>query len=223
MIDLPTIDGGFEIILADPPWHHKTWTDEGRGRCPDSRQKGIAARHYDTMGFDALKAMPVKDIAASKAALFMWVVDAMIPEALELGAAWGFTYKTAVFTWIKLIKRFDERKLQILGAHGPEYVGPGSIYHMGMGLITRRGTEQCLVFTRGQPVRTSKSVRQLIVAPVREHSRKPDEIYDLINVLYANLTRRVELFARTAWPGWTAWGNEVEKFSRPQEDSQTAA
>jgi N6-adenosine-specific RNA methylase IME4 len=119
----------------------------------------------------------------------MWATNPTLPQALEVITAWGFTYKTVAFTWAKTTK-------------------DGSGFPIGCGFWTRANPEMCLLGTRGHPKRLSASVRQLIVSPRREHSRKPDEIYDQIEELVAG--PYLELFARSQRPGWDAWGNEVE-------------
>lgn len=186
---LPTTPGGFGCIVADPPWSFKNWSDKGKNRCPDAmvRQKGLAERHYKTMSLADIKALPVADIAGRDSVLILWVVDCMIPEALEVGAAWGFAFKTTAFTWLKT--RADGSPA------------------MGLGYWGRGSTEQCLLFARGKPHRLSAGVRKIIVAPRREHSRKPDEQYERIEALCAG--PYCELFARNYRPGWAAWGNQL--------------
>ena len=175
---------GAACILADPPWTFATWSRRGRDRS--------AERHYATMTLDDLRALPVVTWAAPDCALFMWAVRPMLPEALALGAAWGFTYKTVAFTWAKTTR--------VSGA-----------WHMGLGYWTRANPEDCLLFTRGRPRRLARDVRQLIVEPVREHSRKPDGQYERIERLVAG--PRLELFARTERPGWQAWGLEAGRWT----------
>lgn len=214
MIPLPVIEGGFRVVLAGPPWCFKSWSDKGKTRSPDAmvRQKGLAERHYATMPLSAIRALPVGDVAAKQSALFLWAVDCMLPEAIELGREWGFTYKTVAFTWAKLVKAWDDDSPNL-----PES-DPRSetkFWHTGLGYWTRGNPEQCLLFTRGAPKRQSASVRQLICATRREHSRKPDEQYERIEALLPG--PYLELFARTARPGWTAWGDQIERFSAAAE------
>lgn len=117
----------------------------------------------------------------------------MLEKGLNLIRDMGFTYKTVAFTWVKKTK------------HGKD--------HMGTGYYTRANPEMCLLATKGKPLqRKSKSVRQLMVSPLREHSRKPDEIYDRIEELFDG--PYLEIFARTRRSGWAALGNEVDKFGR---------
>ena len=189
MIALPTTGGGWSTILADPPWQFRNWSDKGRNRCPDAmvRQNGLAERHYKTMTLGDIKALPVGEVAAKDSVLILWVVDCMIPQALELGAAWGFKYKTTGFQWLKTNKD-----------------GSPS---MGLGYWGRGSTEQAFLFTKGLPRRLSAGVRKIIIAPRREHSRKPDEQYELIEALLPGPF--LEIFARHRRPGWTSWGDTL--------------
>jgi N6-adenosine-specific RNA methylase IME4 len=132
------------------------------------------------------------DLAAEDCCLFLWGTRPMLPEALEVIAAWGFTYKTEAFTWIK-VNREKPRKPR-----------------MGLGYWTRANTEPCLLATRGTPKRLHKDVGQVIAEPIREHSRKPDCVHERIERLVPG--PYLELFARQSWPGWTMWGNEAGKF-----------
>lgn len=177
--------GPFGCILADPPWSFKTYS--GKTGTPHRS----ANDHYETLPFEAMAALPVVSVAARDCALFMWVVDSHIDEALALGSAWGFKLKTRAFTW---------RKLTSTG-----------VPKIGMGYWTRKQTEMCMLFTRGAPRRLSKGVREIIDAPRREHSRKPDEQYERIEALVGG--PYLEMFARAPRPGWMAWGNEVERFA----------
>lgn len=205
--------GPFGCILADPPWRFTTFSPKGRGRCPDgpaspkaernlSRQNR-PERHYATMSLDDIKALPVASVAARDSVLLMWAVDPMIPQALQVGAAWGFTFKTVGFVWAK------ERR--VTSRRGAAFDEPDhKRFPMGTGYWTRANPEQCLLFTRGSPRRVSAAVRKLLIAPRREHSRKPDEQYERIEALVAG--PYLELFARTQRPGWTSWGNETDRF-----------
>jgi N6-adenosine-specific RNA methylase IME4 len=173
----------FAAVLVDPPWNFRTWSAKGTGRG--------AVSHYDTMGYPDLTALPVADLAADDCALFLWATDPLLNRALELIEAWGFTYRTVAFTWVK-----------------PTKAGDG--WCMGCGYWTRANPEICLLGTRGRPKRLSRAVRQLIVAPRREHSRKPEEARERIEQLVAG--PYVELFARDNRAGWSAWGLETGLF-----------
>lgn len=193
-------DGKYGAILADPPWHFKTYNEKGRKRSPDWRPfKGSPSVHYDTMGAEAIATMPVSELAADDACLFLWICWPMLPEALALITSWGFEYKTCAFSWMKAhagqVDMFhDDLKVQV-----------------GMGYWTRSNSEVCLLATRGKPKRLDAGVRQGIISPRREHSRKPDDVYGRIERLVAG--PYLELFARTTRSGWTSWGNQTTKFA----------
>lgn len=173
----------YNIILADPPWSFTVWGKTKRSPRSDER-------HYRTMQLSDICALPVADLAAKDCTLFMWATWPNMAEALEVIRAWGFTYKTAGFVWVKQLRS-------------------GFGLHMGLGYYTRANTEPCLLATRGNPKRINAAVRQTVIAPLREHSRKPDEVHHKIVDLMGDLPR-VELFARRPFPGWDVWGNEVE-------------
>ena len=196
MTALPTTPGGFGLILADPPWSFLTY---GNKRTTPHRG---ANEHYGTMTADELTALPIADVAARDCALLMWVVDSHFEQALALGRAWTFTPKSIAFVWLKR-NPLDARQVTMLRPIAP----PARI---GMGYSTRKQAELCLLFTRGKPKRLSKGVRQVIEAPRREHSRKPDETFPRAEALYAGPC--LELFAREPRPGWQSWGNETAKF-----------
>lgn len=172
----------YGIIYADPPWSYRVWSEKGKGRS--------AENHYRTMGIEDVMALPVAELAARDCALFLWATAPCLEEAMAVIRAWGFAYKTVAFTWAKATAR------------------PGG-WHFGLGYWTRANAELCLLATKGRPRRASASVRQLIVAPRREHSRKPDEARERIVELMGDLPR-IELFARQKFPGWDAWGDEVD-------------
>lgn len=196
----------FRVIYADPPWRFKTWSPKGRDRCPDApmtrnqSRQNRPERHYATMALEDIKALPVASLGARDCVLLLWAVDSMLQQALDVGAAWGFEYKTVGFYWIKLRREGSTRHLL--------HEEPGhKLFPMGTGYWTRSNPEQCLLFTKGKPKRTSAAVRKLVISPRREHSRKPDEIHDRIEALVDG--PYLELFARRRHPGWVSWGNEV--------------
>ena len=144
------------------------------------------------MTLDQVKALPVANIAAEDCALLLWVTDPMLSLGIEVMAAWGFTYKTVAFTWVKCRK-------------------DGTGFPIGCGYWTRANPEMCLLGTRGAPKRDSKDVRQLIIEPRREHSRKPARVRTDIERLLGDDIERIELFAREQATGWDAWGTAVNK------------
>ena len=128
------------------------------------------------------------------ARIFLWATFPQLPEALRLIEAWGFTYKSVAFVWLKKNRKADS-------------------WFYGLGFWTRGNAEICLLATRGHPKRQAANVHQFIISPIEAHSKKPDEARDKIVSLMGNLPR-VELFARQTPPGWDVWGNEVEPTIR---------
>lgn len=208
--------GGYGAAYADPPWRFDTYSRKGRRRSPDGREEfgalpllGVEAettteRHYKTMDVAAIAALPIGQLMAPHAVLFMWAVFNMLPEAIAVGEAWGFTLKTAR-VWAKLNpKGWNERR------------SIENNFAIGTGYIARGNPEPLLIFTRGKPRWRKPTPRALIIAPRREHSRKPDGIREQIAAQVAG--PYLEVFARTRAPGWDAWGDQVDRF-QPEERS----
>lgn len=153
-----------------------------------SRKGVVPARGdqpYQTMALNEIAGLPVPQVAEKSCALFLWQSDSLPGMTGLLAAAWGFRVVTDnVFIW---------RKPSI-----------------GMGYWTRKEAETVALLVRGRPARRSKGVRQIIEAPRREHSRKPDEIYERIEALVSG--PYLEMFARQRRADWDAWGDETEKF-----------
>lgn len=183
----------YAVIEADPPWTYSVFSEKGN-------RKG-AVRHYATMSLPDILALPVADLAAPDAHLFLWTTGPNLQQAFAVMEAWGFRYSSIAFTWVKLNPR-DADSLFLTD----------SSFHVGLGHTTRKNCEFCLLGRRGSPKRLSKSVRELIVSARRQHSRKPDEAYRRI-VEYA-AGPRLALFAREARPGFDVWGAETTKFDR---------
>jgi N6-adenosine-specific RNA methylase IME4 len=180
----------YRVIYADPPWTFATYSHKGKGRSPEA--------HYDCMTLADIKALPVADWAADDCVLLLWTTDPLLEKAFDVIRAWGFTYKTVGFYWAKLNK---------------ESGGPAldeKSFFTGLGFWTRANPEPCLLATRGHPKRRSADVRKLVVSPRREHSRKPDEVYDRIAALCDG--PYLEMFARSSRPGWDTWGSEAGLF-----------
>lgn len=194
----------YGLILADPPWAFRTFS--GRDRTPTQKKNfNEAEDHYPTMSAADLAALPVASIAAKDALLAMWVVGSHIDAALDLGRAWGFTFVTDLFYWCKQ-RLIDADQIDL-------FTGDIAPPKISMGYHTRKQLEPCLLFKRGKglPV-LAHDVRQLILAPPLEHSRKPAEQYDRLDALYGTTANRLELFSRTPRAGWDSWGNQVGKF-----------
>ena len=184
-------DKKYSIIYADPPWQFSNKKTGG------SMASGAAAK-YLTTGIQGLKDIPVTDITADDAILFMWYVGAMPQEAIDLVHAWGFTLKNMNgFVWNKLTQ-----------TNKP---------HFGMGFYTRAGSESVIIATKGKFKPASRSVRAVFNADEQiqfeakaiKHSRKPPQVRDLIVELCGDLPR-LEMFARESAPGWSVFGNEVD-------------
>ena len=177
------------VICPDFPWEFETYSGKGKQRS--------AERHYDCWSLDRILAMAplIERLAADDCALMLWSVAPEQPGALEVIAACGFEYKTVGFYWVKTTP--DAECITLAGKG----------LHWGMGYTTRANVESVLLATRGSPPRLSAGVHQVVIAPVGDHSEKPDEVYRRIKRLYPG--PYLELFARCQRAGWTVWGNEI--------------
>jgi len=172
----------YKIIYADPPWQYRVYSKKGQGRS--------AENHYHTMNIKDIMALPVDKIADKDCILFLWITFPCLKEGIEVMERWGFKYKTCGFNWVKRNKKKNT-------------------YFMGLGFWTRSNSEVCLIGTKGQPKRVSKSVPQICDARIMEHSRKPAEIRERIVELCGELPR-IELFARDKVKGWDSLGDEMD-------------
>lgn len=176
----------FQTILADPPWRFENRTGK---MAPEHKRLS----RYGTMTLEDICALPVSEVSAEPAHLYLWVPNALLPEGLRVLAAWGFTYKTNLI-WHKVRKD-----------GGPD--------GRGVGFYFRNTTELVLFGVRGKNARTlprGRSQVNIIRTQKREHSRKPDEAYDIIEGCSSG--PYLELFSRGTRPGWTAWGNQAEEY-----------
>jgi N6-adenosine-specific RNA methylase IME4 len=193
--------GGFGCIYADPPWMYENYSEKGERKNPN--------QHYDCVTADDLEDMPVRLLAANDCWLFMWATFPCLPQALKLMDEWGFTYSTGL-AWAKQSKRSGDKDMD----------DPDHKLAFGTGYIFRSAAELLLMGRRGKPKlfkrEGSRSIRNLIVAPVREHSRKPDSVYDMIELRVPG--PYVELFSRSSRAGWAAWGNETGKYDADDRD-----
>lgn len=189
--DLLAFAGGrrFACILADPPWQFINRTGKV---APEHRRLS----RYGTMDLDAICALPVAATAAATAHLYLWVPNALLPEGLRVMQSWGFEYKSNII-WHKIRKD-----------GGPD--------GRGVGFYFRNVTEILLFGTRGKNARTLPPGRtqvNFLATRKREHSRKPDEIFTLIEA--CSPAPRMELFARGTRPGWSVWGNQADAAYEP--------
>lgn len=158
-------------------------------------------RKYTTMPLAQIAALPVEDIVADDAHLFFWTTGPLlaIGAHIPIMRAWGFEPRAMAFTWVKTRKHAD---LACLDA--------ATSFHMGSGYTTRKNAEFCILWRRGSPRRIRADVRELIVSPRQEHSRKPAETWDRVKAYCAG--PYLELFSREVTPGVESWGDQVGKF-----------
>lgn len=186
---LPQVVGGFSTVLADPPWRFANRTGKV---APEHRRLD----RYSTMSLDAIKALDVKRIASKNAHLYLWVPNALLPEGMEVMHAWGFRYVSNI-VWAK--RRKDG---------GPD--------GRGVGFYFRNVTELLLFGVKGsmRTLAPARSQVNMIETRKREHSRKPDEQYDLIESCSPGPF--LEMFARYPRDGWSVWGDESDESAAPR-------
>ncbi len=173
----------FACVLADPPWQFANRTGK---MAPEHKRLS----RYGTMDLSTISALPIAKVSQPTAHLYLWVPNALLPEGLQVMKAWGFSYKSNI-VWHK--RRKDG------GSDG-----------RGVGFYFRNVTELILFGVRGKNARTLQPGRtqvNYLGTRKREHSRKPDELYDVIEACSPG--PRLELFARGVRPGWTVWGNQA--------------
>ncbi len=192
---LPRPRRRFRTCLADPPWPYTSNSVARPGR--------NARRHYRTMRLAEIAALPIADLMADDAVLFLWVPGPLLVLGAHLKVMhdWGFKPSAMGHVWIKLKPGCSA-----------QFISPDDLF-VGCGHTTRKNAEFCLIGRRGRSIRRDKSVREVILAPRREHSRKPDDIHERIE-RYAP-GPYLELFARQSRRGWTVWGDQATKFDAP--------
>jgi len=185
--DLPAEQ--FDVVLADPAWSYYGQQDKW----------SAAAKFYPTMTEEEISALPVRDLLFKHSVLFMWATSSKLDVALRVLHSWGLHFRGVAFTWVKTTQAGKP-----IGAQGvrPSIIKPTCEFVL-CGSPTAKG--------RPMPI-ADESIVHSVLAPVREHSRKPDEVMDRIERLYPD-ARRLEMFARQSRVGWSAWGNEVGKFN----------
>jgi N6-adenosine-specific RNA methylase IME4 len=179
----------FATILADPPWQFRNRT----GKIAPEYSR---ISRYGTMGLSEISQLPVGQFATDPAHLYLWVPNALLPDGLAIMAAWGFQYKSNV-VWHKVRK-------------------DGGSDGRGVGFYFRNVTELVLFGVKGKNARTLAPGRRqvnLLATRKREHSRKPDEQYEIIEACSPG--PYLELFARGTREGWTSWGNQADDNYRP--------
>lgn len=171
----------FDVIMADPPWRFRTWSE--------TNQAKSASRHYDLMTTDQIMSLPVGRLAQRDCILLLWTTGAMQPQAFDVMRAWGFTYKSQII-W---------RKTTAAGK-----------VRMGTGYWARSMHEPILIGSIGKPSKFS-AFPSIFDGIAREHSRKPEEFYSLVDKHTSGM-RRADLFSRQSRAGWDSWGHEMGKF-----------
>lgn len=177
----------FSTILADPPWQFQNRT----GKVAPEHKR---LNRYGTMNLEQIMALPVVDVIADTAHIYLWVPNALLPDGLAVLSAWGFTYKSNI-VWHKVRK-------------------DGGSDGRGVGFYFRNVTELILFGVRGKNARTlppGRSQVNFLATRKREHSRKPDELYEIVESCSPG--PRLELFARGPRDGWVSWGNQAEEYA----------
>jgi N6-adenosine-specific RNA methylase IME4 len=190
---IKTTNQQFRTILADPPWRFINRTGKV---APEHRRLS----RYETLSTQEISLLPVSEIAQDTAHLYLWVPNALLPDGLRVMEAWGFRYKSNI-VWHKIRK-------------------DGGSDGRGVGFYFRNVTELLLFGVRGKNARTEAPARSqvnFIATRKREHSRKPDEQYSLIE--QCSPGPYLEMFARGARQGWTYWGNQADESYRPTWDT----
>jgi len=205
----------YNIIYADPPWAYDN---------PKNHDPAMGGITYPTMPVEDIMALPVQSLADKNCALFMWATMPKLKEAFQVIEAWGFTYTTCTFVWVKLNRNagFIEKMVNKI-----KYTIIEAGFYSGMGHWTNGNAELCLFAKKGSPPRNKKNVKQLVFSPLGRHSAKPPEVRNRIVELMGDVPR-IEMFAREKTDGWSVWGNEVEsdislqsvKYSTYQKDLQ---
>ena len=195
----------YKIVYADPPWKYNSRANH------KTRFRGGAYGHYKLMSMNEIKKLPIPDITDDNAALFMWCTFPYLDDQIKLFEYWGFKYRTVAFNWVKLNpKGYDTPDKIPKGKGFYCYKGKYHTVFFGVGYYTKSNSEVCLLGIKGRMKPISNKVSSIIIAPRREHSRKPDEARERIVELYGDLPR-IELFGREKIEGWDVLGNEINE------------
>lgn len=187
----PLPDSKFSILYADPPWHYNgklQFDKSGTTAENDGWRKDVfvsaASFKYPTIKTSELKKLNIASIAEDDSLLFLWTTNPHLQQAMELGNAWGFEYKTVAFVWNKMM-------------HNP-------------GQYTLSYCELCLLFKKGRipKPRGARNIKQLISSPRARHSEKPIQVAENIEKMFP-AQKKIELFARAKRNGWESWGLET--------------
>lgn len=193
-LDMVRSSGTYEVVLADPPWGYYGQQDKW----------GAAAKYYPTMADEELLAFNIRErFMTDRSILFMWATGPRLDFALRCIDAWHLSYRGLAFVWVKT--RADGAPVGAQGVR-PSIVKPTAELVLAASPVMK-----------GRPLKLhDESIRQIVMARKSEHSRKPDDVHDSIERMYPG-ARKIELFARRARPGWTAWGNEAPVAANDNE------
>jgi len=190
----PLPDKKFDIISLDPPWHFRS-----RAPVQNPESERSPQKHYPTMDLEHIAKLPIKDIASKDAYVFLWITGPLMVEGVHksLFKRWGVRPVSTAFVWVKTKKTFDMTTLGDTPLFAEDL-------HFGMGYTTRQNAEFVMLGRIGSPSGIRKDIRQMILAPVSEHSRKPDEYYRRVEHFARG--ERIDMFAGREREGWTSWG-----------------
>lgn len=183
----------FGALLVDPPWPYDVRSAKGEGRS--------ASQHYRIMTLRDIAALPVGDYADLDSWLFLWITGPLLARGahVPIMQAWGFEPSGVAFCWVKTLAKSD-----------PENLSAAKSFHVGMGHTTRHNTELVMLGRRGAAWRRSRSVRELVIAPRREHSRKPEAVRERIEQF--TWGPWLDLFSRENRKGWVCRGDQTATF-----------
>lgn len=179
-VDIFNTDKKYNIIYADPPWQYRSKECLAK----KSILNGSLNYHYSTMSMNEIKNLPIPKICEKDCLLFLWVVSPMLDDCIEVLKSWGFKYSTIGFIWHK------------------QKTNPSS--------YTMSECEICLIGKKGKipSPRGARNIRQHLSEKRTQHSAKPNEVRNRINLMFPN-QQKIELFARQYADGWDCWGDEV--------------
>ena len=176
----------YNVIYADPPWKYSSGVYQDSNRI-----ERMLCSQYSSMDKKEIENLPIENISDKDCALFLWVTDSHLKDGIELMEKWGFSYKTIVFIWTKKTKN--------------------GITCANIGAWTMKNCEICIFGTKGNMLKYKKinNIYQLVEAERTNHSKKPEEVRNRIDLLFGNIPK-IELFARENAIGWDVFGDEVE-------------
>lgn len=201
----PVPDQKFGIISLDIPWHHET-----RAPLKDDAAIRTPQKHYPTISLDYAETIPVREMAAKDTWVHLWITGPLLVRGVHnrLFDAWGVTPSSLAYVWLKLWNNTDVEQYRRTPLLEQDLA-------LGMGLTTRQNAEYVVLGRIGSPKRARADIRQVIISPRREHSRKPDEYYRRVE--HFAVGDRIDCFPGQERRGWTAWGMPHRDIDRPAE------